>query len=79
MIKQKIVLRIFVIFFLISVQITIVIVGIRGPDGAPSIPPESLRLLTLWCGLDQKPSSDHNDARTGLNSRRKGHAAIHYS
>lgn len=56
------------LFFPIHFEINIVMVGIRVANGAQSIPPEPLCLLTLWCGLDQKRSSDHKDARTGLNS-----------
>lgn len=36
-------------------------------------------LLALWCGLDQKRSSDQKDARAGLNPHCKGHGSIHYS
>lgn len=39
----------------------------------------SLGLLALWCGLDQKLSSDQKDARAGLNLHCKGHGSLHYS
>lgn len=35
--------------------------------------------LALWCGTDQKHSSDQKDARASLNSHCKGHGSIHYS
>lgn len=52
----------FGVLFQIYFEINVVIVGIRVANGAQCIPSESLCLSPLWCGWDQKRSSDHKDA-----------------